>query len=409
MPPDNFLKNTTTFEKLGLFLWLLALILIFAKVVLEPGSHSVVDSYLLGGQRWVDRVALYSGPGGFIYTPLFALLFTPFLHISEAMTDLLWRLFIIFLYLYSLIALIRMISDAPAKTMGKWLGMMSIIAVPIAFSGFRNGQVNVILTAVMVLVVCQIAEKRWNSAAILLALVMSLKPTFIVFFLLTTTLFRPLWLRVPVLLLFFLALPMLFGGWQYGWQQYINFIEMAQSAMHHGVHNQNFASLFNVFQVFGVFISDHSQHLIKVILAGATWLLCWFAIRQFDTKTALLYLLTFASCYHLMFNPRSVNTDYIILGTVLALWFTCAIYLWNNKRLALAVGLISLGVLEAFDLSRTLVPGSTSWVNPLMGLLFSILVIWQLFQKRTFVKQTSAHQPLPDQPITRLEKRSQLE
>ena len=404
---NNLLKNTTSFEKLGLFLWLLALVLIFAKIVLEPGSHSVVDSYLLGGQRWVDRMALYSGPGGFIYTPLFALLFTPFLHISEALTDLIWRLFIIFLYLYALITLIKMVSlhskgDQLNKSLGKWLGMMSIIAVPIAFSGFRNGQVNVILTAVMVLVVCQIAEKRWNSAAIILALVMSLKPTFIVFFLLTTTLFRPLWFRVPPLLLFFLALPMLFGGWQYGWQQYINFVEMAQSAMHHGVYTRNFASLFNVFQVFGIFISDHLQHLIKVILAGATWLLCWFAIRQFNIKTALIYLLTLASCYHLMFNPRSVNTDYIILGTVLALWFSSALYLWENKRLALAIGVLSLGVLEAFDLSRLLVPGSTSWVNPLMALLFSILVVWQLFQKRSFEtvhseKKPPSHQSLPDQ------------
>ncbi|UYM17001.1 glycosyltransferase family 87 protein [Endozoicomonas euniceicola] len=388
MHSNNILKNTTGFEKLGLFLWLLAFILIFAKVILEPGSHSVVDNYLLGGQRWTDRVALYSGPGGFIYTPLFAVLFTPFLHISEAMTDLIWRLFIIILYLYALICLIYMINNRSPGTLGKWLGMMSIIAVPIAFSGFRNGQVNVILTAVMVLVVCQIAEKRWNSAALILALVMSLKPTFIVFFLLATTLFRPLWFRVPPLMLLFLALPILFGGWEYSWQQYINFVDMAQSAMHHGVHTQNFASLFNVFQVFGLFISDHSQHLIKVILAGVTWLLCWFAIRQFDIKTALLYLLTLASCYHLMFNPRSVNTDYIILGTVLALWFACAIYLWQNKYLAIAVGLISLGVLQAFELSRWLVPGSTSWVNPLMGLTFTLLVVWQLFHKRQFISDT---------------------
>ena len=385
MHSNNILKNTTTFEKLGLFLWLLAFVLIFAKVILEPGSHSVVDSYLLGGQRWADRVTLYSGPGGFIYTPLFAVLFTPFLHISEAMTDLIWRLFIIILYLYALTCLINMVNNRSPGTLGKWLGMMSIIAVPIAFSGFRNGQVNVILTSVMVLIICQIAEKRWNSAALLLALVMSLKPTFIVFFLLATTLFRPLWFRVPPLMLLFLSLPMLFGGWQYGWQQYINFVDMAQSAMHHGVHSQNFACLFNVFQVFGLFISDHWQHLIKVILAGITWLLCWFAIRQFDIKTALVYLLTLASCYHLLFNPRSVNTDYIILGTVLALWFTCANHLWQNKHLALGIGLISLAVLEAFDLSRWLVPGSTSWVNPLMALTFTIMVVWQLFNKRQLV------------------------
>lgn len=382
MQLKNYRLNTTKTEQFGLFLWLLAFVLIFAKVILEPGNHSVVDSYLLGGQRWVDRAVLYSGPGGFIYTPLFALLFTPFLHIPETMTNLIWRLFIILLYLYAIVRLIRMINISAADKQGSWLGMMSIIAVPIAFSGFRNGQVNVILTAVMVLIICEIAEKRWTSAACMLALVMSLKPTFIVFFLLASTLFRPLWLRVPLFMLLFLSLPLLFSGKEYGIQQYSNFVEMAISAADHGVNTQNFASLFNVLHVFGHFVSSLLQSGTKVILAGCTWLLCWYALKRYDLRTGLMYLLTLASCYHLLFNPRSVNTDYIILGTVLALWFACAIYLWHNKVMAWAVGLISLGVLEAFELSILLMPGNTSWVNPIMGLLFAMMVIWQLLNNR---------------------------
>lgn len=386
---EAILHTTTKAEKFGLFLWLLAFVLIFAKVLFEPGSHSVVDSYLLGAERWNQKVALYSGPGGFIYTPLFALLFTPFSHLSESLTDFIWRMFIMGLYLYALCQLVVLFRGKIDEQLPKWLGLMSIIAVPIAFSGFRNGQVNVILTSVMVLAICQIAEKRWSQAAILLALVMSLKPTFIVFFLLASTLFRPFWWRVPLFTLVFLSLPLLAAGWShdwnYGWQQYLNFIEMARSAMDHGLDSPNFACLFNLPpQLWGGFVPHDLQTIIKVILAGGTWLLCWYALKQLDKKSALVYLLTLASCYHLLFNPRSVNTDYIILGTVLTVWFASAIYLWHSKALAWAIGLLSLGVLQAFDISRLLVPGSTSWVNPLMGLLFAVLVIVQLSHKRAF-------------------------
>ena len=387
--------ETTKAEKLGLFLWLLAFILIFAKVILEPGVHSVVDSYLLGAERWSQETTLYSGPGGFIYTPLFALLFTPFLHLPEAATDSIWRVFIMSLYLYALIRLILMVRGRSSGQVKKWLGLLSLIAVPIAFSGFRNGQVNVILASIMVLVVCQIAEKRWNQAAILLALVMSLKPTFIVFFLLASTLFRPFWWRVPVYLLLFLAAPILAAGimydWSYGWQQYLNFIEMARSAMDHGLDSANFACLFNILpQITGTFIPHDLQTIIKIVLAAATWLTCWLALKRLDQKSALIYLLTLASCYHLLFNPRSVNTDYIILGTVLGIWFTSAIHLWHSKPLAWTFGLLSLGVLEAFDLSQLLVPGSTSWVNPTMGLIFCVVVIVQLMNQREFIpKQAS--------------------
>ena len=400
MPPDRQLLNnnllmaeaivkTTRIEQFGFFLWLLAFILIFIKVIFEPGSHSVVDSYLLGAERWSQQKALYSGPGGFIYTPLFAVLFTPFLYIPEALADFIWRMFIMCLYLYSLARLVLLVSDQPPGQLKKWLGLMSIIAVPIAFSGFRNGQVNVILTAVMMLVTCQIAKKRWNQAAILLALVMSLKPTFIVFFLLASTLFRPFWWRVPLFLMLFLATPILAAAWvydwSYGWQQYLNFIDMARSAMIHGQDSPNFASLFNIPpQVMGLFIPHKLQTILKVILAVCTWLACVFALKRMDKTSALMYLLTLASCYHLLFNPRSVNTDYIILGTVLALWFTCAIHLWHNKALAWTFGLLALAVLEAFDLSRWLVPGSTSWVNPLAGFTFTIVVMVQLFNQRRF-------------------------
>ncbi|WP_422474516.1 glycosyltransferase family 87 protein [Endozoicomonas sp. ALB032] len=369
----------------GMFLWGLAVALIFAKVALEPGQHTVLDSYLLGADRWIDRVKLYSGPGGFIYTPTFALLFVPVTKLPVFLADLLWRLFIMGLYAWASLRLLRHFQEYSQETLFNRFGLFSLIAVPIAFSGFRNGQVNVILIAAMMLVISQIIEKRWNSAALVLALIMSLKPTFIVFFLLVTTLFRPFWLRVPLMLLAFLALPLIFGGLDYGLEQYNNFLEMAESAVDRGVTTPNWASFFNIpMQLFNYSVPEALQNIIKIILAATTWAVCFYAIVRHGTRNGLIYLLSFAACYHVMFNPRSVNTDYIILGSVLAFWFTAAAFQWRDKALTWIIGLIALGVLLAFDISRTLVTDTTSWFNPLMAAVFVGVLIWQLSRKRVF-------------------------
>ncbi|MGI9275548.1 MAG: glycosyltransferase family 87 protein [Endozoicomonas sp.] len=372
-------------EKLGLGLWGLALLLIAAKVILEPGVHTVVDSYLLGADRWLSRETLYSGPRGFLYMPTFALLFTPFTKITVFWADFIWRLFIFSLYFWAILKMVRALQSASGKSTLNWLGTVSLIAVPIAFSGLRNGQMNVVLIAVMVLVCCQLLEERWNAAALSLALVMSLKPTFIVFFLLATALFRPLWFRVPPMLLGFLALPMLVGGWEYGVQQYLHFVDMARSAAELGISTPKWATLFNVpAQVWGYTVAQDTQNVIKVILAATTWGLCLYTLQRMDRKSALVYLLSLAACYHMMFNPRGVNTDYIILGSVLAFWLATACYLWRDRRLAITTGALSLGVLFAYDMSRLIVPDATSWFNPLMALGFTIVVIRELFRGRSF-------------------------
>ncbi|MGI9280601.1 MAG: glycosyltransferase family 87 protein [Endozoicomonas sp.] len=369
----------------GVFLWGLAIILIFAKVALEPGQHTVLDSYLLGAERWIDRVKLYSGPGGFIYTPTFAVLFVPATKLPVFLADLLWRLFIIGLYAWASLRLLSHFQEYSREKLFNWFGLFSLIAVPIAFSGFRNGQMNVVLIAAMMLVISQIIEKRWNSAALVLALIMSLKPTFIVFFLLVITLFRPFWLRVPLMLLAFLALPLVFGGLDYGLEQYNNFLEMADSAVERGITTPTWASFFNIpMQLIHYSVPESLQNIIKIILAAMTWAVSFYAIVRHGTKNGLIYLLSFAACYHVMFNPRSVNTDYIILGSILAFWFTAAAYLWQDRALAWITGLISLGVLFAFDISRTLVTDATSWFNPLMAAVFTGVLIWQLSRKRVF-------------------------
>ncbi len=367
----------------GLFLWLLALTLVMIKVFLEPGDHTVVDSYLLGAERWIDRDKLYSGPGGFIYTPTFALLFVPFTHLSPFVADLIWRLLIIGLYFWGSIRLINHFYGYSDRSMMNWLGIYSLIAVPIAFSGFRNGQMNVFLIAIMLLVACQVIERKWTSAALLLALTMSLKPTFAVFFLLITTLFKPLWFRVPPLLILFLLLPLIFGGTDYGIAQYYNFVEMADSAMDRGMFTPKWASLFNIpMQLTGDSVPEFHQTFIKLLMAVLTWIACAYAVTRHGTKNGMIYLLSLSVCYHLMFNPRSVNTDYILLGTMIGFWFTTAIHFWQDKKLAWQSGMLGIGVLFAFDISRILVSGSSSWVNPLMALLFATLIIWQLKNKK---------------------------
>ncbi|MDP0588573.1 MAG: glycosyltransferase family 87 protein [Candidatus Endonucleobacter bathymodioli] len=384
----NHLKTgeLSTMQIIGLSLWPISILAVCAScLTLLTGEHTVVNSYLLGGERWENRLPLYSGPGGFIYSPFFAFLFSPLTYLPTYVVDLLWRAISISFYFFSIILFLKHLSENSEKKLLEWLGIFSLIAIPIAFSGFRNGQMNVILTASMVMISHLLVRQRWHASALLLALILCLKPTFIVFFLLATSLFRPLWSWILFYLTLFLTLPFYFTGLDYSYQQYCNYIEMMKSAVDLGVNTPKWASFFNIpMQVLQVQIDHHTQVVVKLLLAFATWLSCRYAVRNFDPLTAVVYLFSFAGTYHLLFNPRSVNTDYIILGTIMATWFTAALYLWNDKILTIMIGILSVGVLFALDLSRLFIPASTSWVNPLMALFFVAILIVNQKNKRTF-------------------------
>ena len=163
-----------------------------------------------------------------------------------------------------------------------------------------------------------------------------------------------------------------------------------ESAVYLGVSTPKWASLFNIpMQLFHISVDHSLQVIIKLLLALATWLACLYAHKKLDRLTAVIYLFSFSGTYHLLFNPRSVNTDYIILGTIMAVWFTAALYIWRDRCLAITVGLISMGVLFALDISRLLVPDSTSWVNPLMACIFAVVLVINLKNNRSF--QTVQH------------------
>ena len=382
------MKNTSFVARLGLFLWIVALVFIGWKVLFEPGNHTVVNHYLSGGERWVERIDLYTGPHGFIYMPLFASFFAMFTKLSIFWVDAFWRLILISLTFYGLFSLTRALCEKNKQSehIWQWFGLVSLVALPIAFSGLRNGQMNVVLSAVMILVTARLIEERWKFAAVVLALVISLKPTFAVFFLLVAALYRPLWWRLPPLILLFLALPFAIAGLEYSVQQYLNFMKMSQEAMILGMEEPNWATFFNIApQLFGFYVPDNIQVSIKIPLALLTLMLCYRTLRSTDPVTGAMTVLTLASGYHMLFNPRSVNTDYVIIGSVMAFWFAAATLLWKDKALAWMVGLNAFVILQAYELSKLVTPEHHSWVNPLAALAFTMLVLWQVRHGRRFV------------------------
>ncbi|OED44789.1 hypothetical protein ACH42_06665 [Endozoicomonas sp. (ex Bugula neritina AB1)] len=378
------MTNTTLAARLGLFLWVVMVLLIGREIAFEPTHRTVVDSYLLGANRWLDGISLYSGSHGFIYMPAFAVLFTPFTVLPDVVVALLWRICLVLTYFYALSQLVKILIKQ-SDQYWQWFGLVSLIALPIAFSGLRNGQMNVLLSAVMVIATAWLIQERWTASSVLLALIMSLKPTFAVYFLLAVALYKPLWWRVPPVLLAFLSIPLLVGGIDYGIQQYINFYHMGQEAMTLGIEEPNWATFFNIMpQLFNVYVPESVQLLIKLPLALLTFWYCYRCKRFSDPITTGMVMLTLACCYHMLFNPRSVNTDYVILGSVLAFWFAAANGLWHDRVLALLVGLNALMVLEAYELSKLITPEHHSWINPVATLLFTGLVFWQLNTGKRF-------------------------
>ena len=395
-------RNTTFPARSGLFLWLVAVVFIGWKAGFEPGAHTVVDAYWLGGERWAERVDLYSGPHGFIYMPLFAALFAQLTTLSEFAVNLLWRALLTGLLFYGLHSLTRVLTarNQQPELLWQWFGLVSLVALPIAFSGLRNGQMNVWLSAVMVLGTAWIIEERWNRLAVVMAFIMALKPTFAVFFLLAGALYRPLWWRLPPLTGLFLLIPFAIAGWQYGSQQYLNFIHMSERAMDLGMAEAGWATFFNIFpQLFGFYIPEPAQLAVKIPLAAVTLFICYRVAQKSEPVTAALVMLTLACCYHMLFNPRSVNTDYVIIGSAMAFWVATAACLWKDKMLVWLVAVNALLILLAYELSKLITPEHSSWMNPLATTFFTLLVLWQISRGRRFLLQEAPLQQFPENSV----------
>lgn len=353
-------------------LWFLLFIVVSVIFIFGHHEHTVVNNYRQAAIHWLSAKNLYNHRGvGFIYLPSCAVLFIPFAQLPNTVMEIGWRLLSISALAYAIYEWFSLIQQK--KHYFFWV---TLICLPLAYSSARNGQMNLLLAALMLLSCSALIKGRYSRATIFLCLGIAFKPTMVVLLLLAGGIyFRAMWFRLLWGILIVLIFPFVTGAPSYVLEQYIGAYHMLNIAAQVGISQAGWAQLFSGFRVlFGMTITSQIQLIIRLLVAVAFFVWMLWGKRRHHSLHLCLMLYTLAALYLMLFNPRTENNDYIILGPSLA-YFICE--QWQRRTYFQFAFLCFLAMMIAFsyNLSKIWTPATPTWAAPVAAFLFLIWLV----------------------------------
>jgi alpha-1,2-mannosyltransferase len=362
--------------RISWLLWVI-LFLIATALTLDGHGRDVSHHYRAATQRWLHREPLYDNSGGgFLYFPQSAILYTPFAVLPENLSEILWRSLILFVFAVGVFRLARL---AGRDSGIEFFPLTTMFCVPLAFSSERNGQATLIMAGLMMLATVDLVDKRWWRAAAYLSLGLAIKPLCLVLVLLAAALYPTMMWRLAIFICVWIAMPFLIAEPTYVIHQYFGCANMLQLAADRG-HDPNWSQVFGMLQAFGISIPSSWQTILRAIAAVGTLGMAWYAQRRWPSSWAGTYCYALATCYLMLFNPRTENNSYSALAPVIGI-LCCSDVLVQRRYLMWAFyTVISLGILGTYYAGILFTgPKLTMWLAPLMAIVLSVIAIVKLF------------------------------
>ena len=179
-------------------------------------------------------------PGGFIYFPQAAIFYILFAKLPFLFSEILWRFLSLAVFAY---AIYRLFAIESQNKLWIFFPLISIVSLCIGFDTARNGQFNIVIVSCMLLTVIALNKNQWWHIAFYLVIAFALKPTMIVMLLLVTALYRPLWLKVSLLLIIAALIPFLTQSFHYVINQYVAMFHMLHDAAQLGMNQTKWSTL----------------------------------------------------------------------------------------------------------------------------------------------------------------------
>ncbi len=343
----------------------------FMAISLVGNSRSVTPAYRTGALAWSHSEALYSGTGGgFIYLPQAAILFVPFTWLPYDLGEAVWRMVSIGMFAWGLMRLAGLMRIRPEDARFVWL---SALAGLMAFDSARNGQATLLMSGLMMLALADIAEERFSRAACWICLGFAVKPLILVLILLLAALYRRLTWRLAVGMLVVVALPFVLQNPHYVLQQYQAASEELRIAADLGDETY-WANLFGALKVGGLDIGEHTKLGVRLAAALGTLALAFGVKRQGSAARTSIFLYSISAAYILLFNPRTENNTYALLGPAIALAWANA-DLQQRKLAGFGLIALALGTVGSWEVGRHISPpGQAVWLAPLCCAAYAALL-----------------------------------
>lgn len=379
------------------FLWLIVAFLGCLYVVQHHFSiFSVSSVYFYAGLHWMTGQPLYNFLGTeFIYLPQSAIFYVPFSLLPFPVEELVWRCFSILVFSCSLFKFSEWITNSlttlPAfssPTLTKYINknhfvfiIISIVTIPLSITIAQDGQMHLIIMALLFFACISISKEQWWIAAFLLPIAVAIKPTAIIIYLLFTALYPKLWGRIALTTLIMALIPFVAQSPHYALQQYINYATSFSAVSRiQGIHPQNWVQLFSVLEfLFHIKLSGIVQTIIRVVIAVWALGFCYYCKSVMSTKSAIITIFTVGIIYLMLFNPRTENNDYSMLMPFIG--YFLALSLTRRRPLA-SLYLFLLAVMFALNhsLSTFVTPSDNHWLKPILCVFFLGFVVQDVLQ-----------------------------
>jgi Glycosyltransferase family 87 len=355
-----------------------ALFATISILILAGSDHSVVSTYRDATLQWFAGRDIYTDTGhGFLYLPVAAILFAPFAWLPPAACEIAWRLVAIGGFAIGVRRLGKITEGGRSDST---FAILTLASLPPAMACARNGQSTLIMAGLMMSACVDLAEGRRGRAVLCATLAVALKPLAVVLLLLAPFFDRRLAWRAALGFVAVLCLPFVTQRPAYVLDQYMKCAQMFRASSHCGMI-ELWAQPFSVLGLLGINVPESAQTAIRLLAAGGAIGLCLAARSRTTSTRAAEYLLAISVLYILLFNPRTENNTYAMLGPVIGVSLVAALASTPPSRgdvvfLSTLVALMAVG--DA--LVRLFVPeGEHIWMTPSLAVLFSAYLIRRLF------------------------------
>ena len=322
----------------ALFIWVVYAGVIATIVAIDPTGRTATKEYQRATDNWWGEKTLYRKKNGYLYLPQFALFYTPYELLPDRVGEPLWRLTCLAALAWALWAAASRL--APGHKEAVFL-IATVLVLPSSFASARNGQVNLPLAALFLLIALALAREKWWTAAVFLALTLVFKPIALAPVLLCGALYPKLRLPLLAALIVTAIAPLAHPNPAYAFGEYGAFVHnLMQAGKPHGNSWCDFAGML---RVFGLDLPSTIQLAIRALAGVLTLGLCWKVVKGADALRAAFTVLFLSTIYLMLFNPRTETNSYVMLGAFVAVW--AAIDGIVFRQLGLAAWLTLLAVL----------------------------------------------------------------
>lgn len=344
------MSTSTTWPGLATGAWLLVTAGIFVHAFCNPFSHTVFNIYAPASLRWWQGEDIYVRLiDYFRYSPLFAILLTPFAALPDQVGCAVWKAFNIGVYAVGLRAAARHL--VPRRLSEREAAAFLLLALPLSLHSMYNGQANLAMVGLVLLGLAEAARQRWAGAAAWLAGATLIKPWAVALPLVLMVLYpRRFAPRYALCLLTGLALPFATQPFPVVVRQYASwFTHLCDSTGLMRERNRSFDYLLACYR----WPMQPQTYLLLEVLAGLGVLLgaLFLAGRGGTSRPLLTSVLLLFSVWVALFGPATEACTYVILAPAVA-WsvveaFQAPVPWWRRGALLVSLFLMGPAVTDA--------------------------------------------------------------